>query len=92
MASWRPVAYQPPVVHRWDGEYIVFAPLSGHTHILDVVGGEVLMALQSGPVEAQSIYQRVADLLELPADELLAARVDSILDEFDRAGLIERVD
>lgn len=50
------------------------------------------MALQSGPVEAQSIYQRVADLLELPADELLAARVDSILDEFDRAGLIERVD
>lgn len=89
---WRFVAGHAPVVRDWDGEYVVFAPLSGDTHLLDVVGGEVLTALQSGAVEARLIYQRVADLLELPADDMLAARVDAILDEFDRAGLIERVD
>lgn len=92
MSFWRLIAEHGPVVHQWDGEYVVYAELSGDTHILDVVGGEVLMMLQSGAVETQSIHRRVADLLELPADEMLAARVDSILDRFDRAGLIEPVD
>ena len=32
----------------WDGDFVVFNPLSGYTHLLDVVTGQILTLLISG--------------------------------------------
>lgn len=92
MTGWRLIPGAVPVIHCWDGDYVVFAPLSGDTHILDITGGEVLQALQAGPETADAIHRRVAALLELPADAALAEQVDDMLENLDKLGLIERTD
>ena len=92
MPGWRLIPGAAPVIHSWDGDYVVFAPLSGDTHILDITGGEVLQALLAGPETADSIHRRLAALLELPADATLAEQVDGMLENLDELGLIERTD
>ena len=32
----------------WDGDYVVFNSLSGHTHVLDLTTGRVLIAVAEG--------------------------------------------
>jgi len=32
----------------WDGDYVVYNPLNGSTHVLDIVAGEVLKAISDG--------------------------------------------
>ena len=92
MPGWRLIPGVFPVIHCWDGDYVVFAPLSGDTHILDITGGEVLQALLTGPETAETIQRKIAALLDLPADATLAAQVDGMLENLDELGLIERTD
>ena len=56
-------------MRNWDGDYVVYNPVSGNTHLLDIVTGEVLKMIATGPVHAQAIYSRVANFLELSADD-----------------------
>lgn len=74
---------------QWDGDYVVFDPASGNTHLLDIASGEVLMTLLDGPASAERIAARVADLLEVGQDEPLGAAVAGILESLDELGLIE---
>ena len=92
MPDWRLIPGVVPVIHCWDGDYVVFAPLSGNTHILDITGGELLQALLTGPETADAIHRKIAALLELPADTALAEQVDGMLENLDELGLIERTD
>lgn len=74
----------------WDGDYVVYNPLSGNTHLLDIVTGEVLKIIAAGPARASTLCGRVAEFLELPADDAnLAHQVGEILDVLDDLGLIE---
>ena len=89
--SWRIPAANASI-RDWNGEYAVYNPLSGHTHILDLVAGEVLLLLQQRPQSDDELRERVAALLEMPSDEALATRVDHILEHLDEIGLIEPAD
>ncbi|MFQ5774661.1 MAG: HPr-rel-A system PqqD family peptide chaperone [Kiloniellaceae bacterium] len=73
----------------WDGEYVVFNPASGNTHLLDIASGEVLMVLLSEPAGNDRIAERLADFLEVGNDESLKTAVREILDELEELGLIE---
>ena len=91
LGSWRtPTA--TPTIRDWNGDFAVYNPLSGHTHILDLVAGEVLLLLQQRPQSDAELRKRVAALLEMPSDEALATRVDHILEHLDEIGLIEPAD
>ena len=76
----------------WDGDYVVYNPLSGNTHLLDIVTGEVLKMIATGPTRAHAIYSRIADFLDLPSDDgNLPHHVGEILGVLDDLGLIEPV-
>ena len=74
------------------GDFVVFNPLSGHTHFLDIVTGHVLTLLMAGRRTEAVIRSSVATFLEVPDDDKLAATVDDILMRLQDAGLAERAD
>ena len=66
---------------------VVFNARSGDTHVVDPLAHEALALLVESPRTASALTSTLADLLEAPADEV-GPKVDAILAEFDRLGLI----
>ena len=75
----------------WDGDYVVYNPLNGSTHVLDIVAGEVLKAIGAGRGQRSELCRRVAEFLEMPNDATVADNVREILAQLDELGLIEPV-
>ena len=73
----------------WNGDHIAYNPLSGHTHILDLVAGAVLTELAHEARSADYLCKHVGVLLDVPADAALATRVDDVLEHLDDVGLAE---
>lgn len=73
----------------WDGEYVVFNPASGNTHILDIASGEILMCLLDGRTGTETVSARLAALLEVDNDAEAEAAATRILDSLAELGLIE---
>ena len=88
---WKANAAALSSLRDWGGEYAVFNPASGDSHLLDIVAGELLAALAGGPLAAPALYARIAALLEVDNDRQLAESVDAILAHLDEIGLIEPV-
>jgi PqqD family protein of HPr-rel-A system len=75
----------------WQGDYIVFNPLSGNTHLLDIVAGKLLLAILAGQMATDELTEQVSTFLEVEADTKLLAHVVSILEKLDELGLVEPV-
>lgn len=86
---WRLSVTSPLPLRVWDGETVVFNPLSGDTHLLDILTGELLRALMTGPASVAALRQTAAEFLEVPDDEQLAQHVGQMLASLDELGLIE---
>lgn len=76
----------------WAGDYVVYNPLSGNTHLFDIVTGEVLTRLMTTRVPGSELCRHVAEFLEVPNDSDVAEHVRKILTALDRFGLIEPAD
>ena len=87
--AWRITVGRALPFRAWDGDYVVYNPLSGNTHVLDIVTGEVLTTIMAGNVRGGDLCRRVADFLEVPNDPSVAEQVGKILIALDRLGLIE---
>jgi PqqD family protein of HPr-rel-A system len=85
-----PVSFRP-VMREWGAMTLVFHPLSGNTHFLDLVSAHLLDMLAVEPRPESELFAGVADLLELPNDALVAERVGELLARLDEFGLIEQV-
>jgi PqqD family protein of HPr-rel-A system len=77
-----------PVVHAWPERFAVYNPLSGHTHLLDPVAGDLLVAIDRQPHSAESLSRMVAASLDLPVDHIVRTQVEQILGQLDELGLI----
>lgn len=88
---WQSAARPANPVRWWDGDCVVYNGLSGDTHVLDVVTGEVLRSVMNGPLRTDEIGRRLAGFLEVPADDRIADTVGKILHHLDELGLIEPV-
>ena len=73
----------------WDGEVVVYNPLSGDTHLLDVLTGDLLRVIIAGPATVSALREAAATLLEVPDDDRLGQHVGEALAALDEAGLIE---
>ena len=73
----------------WDGDHVVYNPLSGNTHILDIVTGEVLKTIAARRVCGADLCRHIANFLEVPNDPDLSEQVERILVALDGLGLIE---
>jgi PqqD family protein of HPr-rel-A system len=70
----------------------VFNPLSGYTHLLDVVTGQILTLLISGNCTVSAVRSGVSAFLEVADDDKLAETVEDILIRLEDTGLVERLD
>ena len=76
----------------WDGDYVVYNPLTGSTHVLDIVSGKVLKTISAGRGQPGELCRCIAEFLEVPNDAAVADHVREILAQLDELGLIEPVD
>ena len=90
--SWKTLGRGELELRYWDGDYVVYNPLTGSTHVLDIVTGEVLKAIGAGRGRVSELCRCVADFLEVPNDAGLAGNVRGILAQLDELGLIEPAD
>ena len=70
----------------------MYNPLSGNSHLLDVVAGELLLAIISGPTSTEDLYRRIETFLEIQDGELIGPTVNDLLIELDELGLIQRAE
>ncbi len=73
----------------WDGDYVAYNPLSGNTHFLDIVSGEILVALRAGPATAAALSAHLAAFLDVPNDAQMLDNALHVLDVLDQLGLVE---
>ena len=89
--GWRLTVPGPPPLRNWDGDVVVYNRLSGDTHIVDIVTGEVLRSIVAGNSCDDALCRRVAAFLDIPDDESLRGRVGRMLHTLEDLGLIEPV-
>lgn len=89
--SWHTGSGQALLLRDWGGEFAVFNPLSGHTHILDFIAASLLQALANGARSEVQLGLSLADALELPHDTPLQAQLMALLEQLDDQGLIAPV-
>jgi PqqD family protein of HPr-rel-A system len=86
---WRTPVPDGSCIRSWADSYAVYNPLSGHTHFLDIVSGEILVELTLRLQSTDALCIRVADSLGMPLDEAIASQVRQLLVQLDEIGLIE---
>ena len=87
--EWRILAKSPLRWRCWDGDYVVYDPLSGHTHKLDLVTGTVLESIAGGSHCTEDICALVADFLEVGDAARVVSNVGTILNRLEEIGLVE---
>jgi PqqD family protein of HPr-rel-A system len=88
---WQLTVAGTPPIHDWDGEIVLYNRLSGDTHVLDIVTGEVLRRIASGTSRDDDLCKCVAGFLEVPNDAAVRDQVTRITQILDQIGLIEPV-
>lgn len=76
-------------MHCWEGDYVVYNPLSGNTHFLDIMSGEVLKAILGGCDTLSQLCSHMAEFLDVANDARTEESVREILSALDELGLIE---
>jgi PqqD family protein of HPr-rel-A system len=85
---WRLCSTEPLSWRVWDGDYALFDPATGQTHLLDVLAAETLKAL-SAPSSPQELVDRLSRAMDIAANRDLVELVDSLIVRFEAMGLIE---
>ena len=73
----------------WDGDFVIYHPLSGDTQLLDIAVAEVLRQIDESPAERGRIRERLSDFLDVDNDSELDKAVAQILGKLDDLGIIE---
>lgn len=73
-----------------DGDYLVFNPSSGNTHVLDVASGEILRLLVGAAASTKAVGSHLAAFLEVAEDDELRDARDRMLLNLEELALIER--
>lgn len=68
---------------------MVYNPISGATHVLDVASAEVMLALIEGPADPDALGARLAKLLDIELNAEAHAATQGILENLGRLGLAE---
>jgi PqqD family protein of HPr-rel-A system len=90
--AWRIAGTGTLPLREWDGDYIVYNPLSGNTHVLDIVSGKTLTLIAERPRAAADVCTALASYLDVSNDTAFATDIARVLDVLDELGLIEPVD
>lgn len=80
----------PKLIRRtWEGESVIFSPLSGETHFLNAFSDEALAALEEEALTLDGLVERLRDLTPEDQAAKLADNLGALIQRFDDIGLIE---
>ena len=68
---------------------MVFNPLSGDTHFLDIVSSELLRTIMTGTATRSQLCEHIAAFLDAPNSSDLQNNVAELVALLDELGLIE---
>lgn len=77
------------LVRLWPDHCVAFHTFSGNTHFLDFVAASILTELSSVDLSTDALCAKVAKLLDLDNDAVVAERVDELLVQLEDLGLVE---
>ena len=86
---WRVCGNRKLLWRDWDGDMVIYHPLSGDTQLLDVAVAEVLKEIDEGRATRGDARARLASFLEVDNDSELDKAVSQILGKLDDLGIIE---
>ena len=89
MQKWRVAGSESLKWRCWAGDYVVFSPLSGQTHFLDIFAGHILKLIMAGTPSIAELRVEAARFLEVEPDDRLAQTVEELLHRLEEVGLIE---
>jgi len=85
---WRVHGCDPQSIKVWAEDTVVFNALSGQSHVLNTLAGEILLRLLEHPADREALAAQLSATLETPIDADLRAAIDNALAEMDELGLI----
>ena len=86
---WRVHGCDPQAIKIWAEDTVVFNALSGQSHVLNTLAGEILLRLLERPADCDGLAAQLSTTLEAPIDDDLRAAIDNALAEMDELGLIK---
>lgn len=88
---WRVSSDEPLKIRYWDGDYVVYNPLSGKTHFLEIVSGRILELIIAESPPTDRIYTMIATFLDLDIERPVVEAVDNHITLLEQVGLVESV-
>ena len=77
-------------IYELDQKAVVYNPLSGDTHEVNIMAADILRELKS-TLSFEQLFERIAVLYEIIVNEDLAIQIERLVQQFDELGLIEPV-
>ena len=92
--NWRATDNDSLHLKTWDDETVVYDEFSGDTHLLSSFAGEILSRLCQlrDPISAETIAYQLALELAIDRDASFDLALSTCLEEFQRLGMVERVE
>ena len=89
--KWRALPCSSKNACCWDDEFVVFNKLSGDTHLLSALAGQILLKLQQGPFDLPSLAKSLSPAMRVGLEQELECQIDDILADLYTLALIERI-
>lgn len=90
--EWRTVGGESLRWRCWSGDYVVFNPASGQTHMMDILSGHILQTIKDrAPVSLDEICAEVSTFLEVDNDVCVLAGVIEMLRRLEELELITSI-
>ena len=86
---WRIMGAEPLRMRTWEGDSIVYHPMSGQTHRVDVVSALLLRCLTTGSASLVDLCREAEAFLELDDQALTERTVGQTLESLRTVGLVE---
>ena len=74
---------------QWDDDYVIYDELSGDTHLLDGVSGELICALSEKAMSRAALLKKLNELFEAPSESEMESYLDDFIARFQQLGLLD---
>ena len=74
---------------QWDDDYVFYDQLSGDTHLLDGVSGELICALSEKAMSRAALLKKLNALFEAPSESEMESYLDDFIARFQQLGLLD---
>ena len=74
---------------QWDDDYVIYDQLSGDTHLLDGVSGELICALSEQAMSRAEILEKLTELFEDASEIEMENYLVDFIAKFQKLGLLD---